>query len=215
MIMTKLLDFSDASYSDFKLGLDLEEVVRGDIISDVIRWQLAKKRAGTHKTKGRSEVSGTTKKPYRQKGTGRARQGSLRSPQFRTGGVVFGPVVRDHSYSINKKIRKKALSMAVSYKSNADSLFVAKGLEAFSGKTSDDLKILYAFDFMRVALSKKSKVLFVTDYDKNSDCYKGLRNIIGISFLHSRGLNVASLMMSDYVIFDQSDVEYIQGRLTC
>ncbi len=80
--------------------------VRADILHRVVVWQLAKRRAGTHKVKGMGEVSGTTKKPYRQKGTGNARHGSLRSPQFRKGGIVHGPVVRDHGYSLNKKVRR-------------------------------------------------------------------------------------------------------------
>src|SRR5207248_5798442 len=79
-------------------------------------WQLAKRRAGTHKTKGVSDISGTTKKPYRQKGTGRARQGSLRSPQFRGGAVIFGPVVRSHEFGLQKKVRRLGLKTALSAK---------------------------------------------------------------------------------------------------
>ncbi len=80
--------------------------VRRDILARVVNWQLAKRRAGTHKTKGISDISGTTKKPYKQKGTGRARQGSLRSPQFRGGAVIFGPVVRSHEFGLQKKVRR-------------------------------------------------------------------------------------------------------------
>src|ERR1700751_5121256 len=89
---------------------------RGEIMARVVHWQLAKRRAGTHKTKGMGEVQGTTKKPYRQKGTGNARQGSLRAPQFRTGGVVHGPVVRSHEYRLNKKVRRLGLLSALSQK---------------------------------------------------------------------------------------------------
>ena len=101
--------------------IDLPETLFGatprpDIMARVVHWQLAKRRAGTHKVKGMGEVSGTTKKPYRQKGTGNARQGSLRAPQFRTGGVVHGPVVRDHGYSLNKKVRRLGLISALSQK---------------------------------------------------------------------------------------------------
>ena len=90
----------------------------------VVHWQLAKRRAGTHKTKGMSEVSGTTKKPYRQKGTGNARQGSLRAPQFRSGGVVHGPVLRSHEYSLNKKVRRLGLISALSQKQAEGKLVV-------------------------------------------------------------------------------------------
>jgi large subunit ribosomal protein L4 len=87
-------------------------VPRPDILHQVVHWQLAKARAGTHSAKGMGEVSGTTKKPYRQKGIGKARQGSLRAPQFRGGGVVHGPVVRSHGYPLNKKVRKLGLLQA-------------------------------------------------------------------------------------------------------
>src|SRR5438105_9284884 len=87
---------------------------RPDVMARVVHWQLAKRRAGTHKAKGMGEVQGTTKKPYKQKGTGRARQGSLRSPQFRKGGVVHGPVPRDHGYDLPKKVRRLGLISALS-----------------------------------------------------------------------------------------------------
>src|SRR3954467_4747313 len=103
---------------------------RADIMARVVHWQLAKRRAGTHSTKGLSEVSGTTKKPYRQKGTGNARQGSLRAPQFRTGGVVHGPVVRDHGYRLPKKVRRLGLISALSQKVRDGKLVV---LDAASG----------------------------------------------------------------------------------
>src|SRR5215472_19247952 len=98
--------------------------VRGDILARVINWQLAKRRAGTHKAKGVSEVSGTSKKPYKQKGTGRARQGSLRSPQFRGGGVIFGPVVRSHEFDLQKKVRRLGLKTALSAKQAEGKLVV-------------------------------------------------------------------------------------------
>src|SRR5271166_5908454 len=111
-------------------------VPRADIMARVVHWQLAKRRSGNHKVKGMSEVSGTTKKPYRQKGTGNARQGSLRAPQFRTGGVVHGPVVRDHGYDLPKKVRRLGLISALSQKQVDGKLVV---LEAASGghKTKD------------------------------------------------------------------------------
>ena len=100
--------------------------VRSDILNRVIKWQLAKRRAGTHKTRGISEISGTTAKPWRQKGTGRARHGSRRSPQFRGGAVTFGPVVRDHAISLPKKVRKLGLRTALSAKA-ADGKLVVGG----------------------------------------------------------------------------------------
>src|SRR6201996_5240806 len=97
---------------------------RPDIMARVVHWQLAKRRSGNHKAKGMAEVSGTTKKPYKQKGTGNARQGSLRSPQFRTGGRVHGPVVRSHEYSLNKKVRRLGLISALSQKAVENKLVI-------------------------------------------------------------------------------------------
>ncbi len=102
--------------------------VRPDIIARVMHWQLMKRRAGTHRTKGMGEVSGTTKKPYKQKGTGNARQGSLRSPQFRTGGRVHGPVVRDHGFDLPKKVRRLGLISALSMKQSEGKLVVVDGV---------------------------------------------------------------------------------------
>jgi large subunit ribosomal protein L4 len=107
---------------------------RPDIIARVVHWQLAKRRAGTHKTKGMGEVQGTTKKPYRQKGTGNARQGSLRAPQFRTGGVVHGPVVREHAYSLNKKVLRLRLVFALSQKALEGKVVILDSVEGV-GKT--------------------------------------------------------------------------------
>src|ERR1700749_2896424 len=98
--------------------------VRQDLIFRAVNWQLAKRRSGNHKTKGISEISGTTKKPYNQKGTGRARQGSLRSPQFRGGAAIFGPVVRDHGFDLQKKVRRLGLKTALSAKQAEGKLIV-------------------------------------------------------------------------------------------
>ncbi|OYV41988.1 MAG: 50S ribosomal protein L4, partial [Acidocella sp. 20-61-6] len=105
-------------------------VPRMDIIARVIHWQLAKRRSGNHKVKGMGEVSGTTRKPFKQKGTGNARQGSLRAPQFRTGGAVHGPVVRDHGYSLNKKVRRLGLLSALSQKAADGKLIILDAVGA-------------------------------------------------------------------------------------
>src|SRR5208337_1509459 len=97
---------------------------RPDILARVVNWQLAKRRAGNHKTKGISEIQGTTKKPYKQKGTGRARQGSLRSPQFRGGARIFGPVVRSPAFDLQKKVRRLGLKTALSAKQDEGKLVV-------------------------------------------------------------------------------------------
>ena len=112
---------------------------RPDIMARVVQWQLMKRRAGTHKTKGLGEVRGTTKKPYRQKGTGNARQGSLRAPQFRGGGVVHGPVVRDHGFDLPKKVRRLGLISALSQKAAEGKLVVIDVAES-AGRTREVAK---------------------------------------------------------------------------
>src|SRR5271168_1897746 len=116
---------------------------RTDLMARVVHWQLAKRRAGTHSTKGMNDVSGTTKKPYRQKGTGNARQGSLRAPQFRGGGIVHGPVPHSHAYSLNKKVRRLGLISALSQK-QADGKLVVLDAANGAAKTSDLAKKLKA-----------------------------------------------------------------------
>ena len=124
-------EVGDIELADEVFGLP----VRRDILARVVNWQLAKRRAGTHKTKGISDISGTTKKPYKQKGTGRARQGSLRSPQFRGGAVIFGPVVRSHEFGLQKKVRRLGLKTALSAKQAEGKLVV---IDAASRRRSQD-----------------------------------------------------------------------------
>src|SRR5665213_4331333 len=109
--------------------------VRKDILARMVNWQLAKRRAGTHKAKQIGDVQGTTKKPYKQKGTGRARQGSLRSPQFRGGAVIFGPVVRSHEFGLQKKVRRLALKTALSAKQKDGKLIVLDKASSSASKT--------------------------------------------------------------------------------
>ena len=109
--------------------------IRSDILDRVVQWQLSKRRAGTHSARTISQVSGTTKKPYAQKGTGNARQGSLRSPQFRGGAIVFGPVPRDHGYDMPKKVRQLALKTALSSKAKEGKLIILDMAKADSHKT--------------------------------------------------------------------------------
>ena len=117
---------------------------RPDIMARVVHWQLSKRRGGNHKVKGMAEVSGTTKKPYKQKGTGNARQGSLRSPQFRTGGVVHGPVVRSHEYSLNKKVRRLGLISALSQKTGREQAGRSGRCEDMRPKTGELAKKIKA-----------------------------------------------------------------------
>ena len=144
---------------------------RRDIIARVVHWQLAKRRAGTHKTKGMGEVSGTTKKPYKQKGTGNARQGSLRAPQFRTGGVVHGPVVRSHAYDLPKKVRRLGLICALSQKQAEGKVIVLDTVANVTGKTRD---LVAQFKAMGI-----SSALFV-DHTVDEAFKRASANIVGV-----------------------------------
>jgi large subunit ribosomal protein L4 len=177
---------------------------RVDIMARVVHWQLAKRRAGTHKVKGMDEVQGTTKKPYRQKGTGNARQGSLRAPQFRTGGVVHGPVVRSHEYSLNKKVRRLGLISALSQKQAEGKLVVLDQATDGSGKTGE--------------LARKLKVLgwrsaLIVDHTVDEGFRRVSRNIPGIIVLPSIGANVYDIMRHDVLAITTAGVEALRRRL--
>lgn len=176
---------------------------RPDIMARVVHWQLACRRAGTHKVKGLSEVSGTTKKPYRQKGTGNARQGSLRAPQFRTGGVVHGPVVRDHGYSLPKKVRRLGLKSALSQK-RADGKLVV--LEAATGtaKTRELAAKLKALGWGSV---------LIVDQRVDEQFLKASRNIPGVDLLPSIGANVYDILNHDLLVVTTAGVAGLKERL--
>lgn len=178
---------------------------RKDIMARVVHWQLAKRRGGNHKTKGMGEVQGTTKKPYRQKGTGNARQGSLRSPQFRTGGVVHGPVVRSHEYSLNKKVRRLGLISALSQKQAEGKLVVLDVAGGDLTKTRD--------------LARKLKVLgwrsaLIVDSAVDDTFLRVSRNIHGIDILPTIGANVYDILRHDVLAITSAGVEALRMRLS-
>jgi len=177
---------------------------RPDIMARVVHWQQAKRRAGTHKVKGMGEVSGTTRKPYKQKGTGNARQGSLRAPQFRTGGVVHGPVVRSHGYDLPKKVRRLGLISALSQKQRDGKLVVLDAAAGGTGKTKD-LKAKL------IALGWKS--VLVIDGTVDEGFLKSSRNIIGIDVLPTIGANVYDILAHDVLAITTAGVEGLKQRL--
>jgi large subunit ribosomal protein L4 len=176
---------------------------RADIMARVVHWQLAKRRAGTHKTKGIGEVQGTTKKPYRQKGTGNARQGSLRAPQFRTGGRVHGPVVRSHEYRLNKKVRRLGLICALSQKAADDKLVV---LDAASGtaKTGELAKKLKALGW--------SSALIV-DHVVDEGFLRASRNLHKFDVLPTVGANVYDILNHDVLAITVAGLSGLKARL--
>ena len=176
---------------------------RADIMARVVQWQLAKRRAGTHKVKGMGEVSGTTRKPYKQKGTGNARQGSLRAPQFRTGGAVHGPVVRSHGFDLPKKVRRLGLISALSQKLADGKLVV---LEEATG-------------MVRTAeLAVKLKALgwtsaLIVDGTVDEGFLRAARNIPKIDVLPSVGANVYDILNHDVLAITRAGVEGLKERL--
>lgn len=179
--------------------------LRKDILHRVVEWQRAKKRAGTHKTKGISEISGTTKKPYKQKGTGSARQGSLRSPQYRGGAVIFGPVVRSHAHDLPKKVRKLGLRIAFSAKIRDSKLQIVEDLGLESSKTSHLLN--------KIKNIVGSSTLFIDTNTNNTNFLLAARNIGNINILPVQGANVYDVLKHQNIIMTRSAVEQLEERL--
>jgi large subunit ribosomal protein L4 len=179
--------------------------VRRDILARMVNWQLAKRRAGTHKTKGISDVQGTTKKPWRQKGTGRARQGSLRSPQFRGGAVIFGPVVRSHEFGLQKKVRRLALKTALSAKQAEGKLVV---LEKASVKAPKTKALAQQFE----KLGWRS-VLIIDGPSVDENFARAARNIPEVDVLPQQGANVYDILRRDTLVLTRDAVQHLEARL--
>jgi large subunit ribosomal protein L4 len=174
------------------------------VIYDVVRMQMAARRSGTSSTKTRSDVSGGGKKPWRQKGTGRARAGTSRSPIWRGGGIVFGPHPRDYSFHVPKKIRKKALISVLSMKLKEDKMLILKDfpMEKISTKTFKSVVDLFGF----------KKVLFVLD-NQNEVLLKSSRNIKNIKMIRSEGINVYDVLNCEHLVLLEPSVKKIEGAL--
>jgi large subunit ribosomal protein L4 len=190
--------------------IDLLDVVFGiqprrDILTRMVNWQLAKRRSGNHKTKGISDIMGTTKKPWAQKGTGRARQGSLRSPQFRKGAVIFGPVVRDHAHDLPKKVRRLALCMAISAKNKDGKLIVIDSVKLDSHKTKQ-----LAQKFGKLGFTS---ALIIDGANLDPNFTKAARNIPHVDVLPEQGINVYDIMRRDTLVLTRVAVEQLQERL--
>ena len=192
--------------------IDINEKIFGlkifpDLIHQYIRFQNAKSRQGSHKTKTRSEVNGRAKKPFSQKGTGNARQGSSKPPHFRGGATSMGPVVRNHSFSLNKKEKKIALKSALSSKLHENNIVFLDTLEVKTHKTKDLVSKLNNFDF--------NSALFVYGGQKIDDNFKkASSNIPHISLLSCSGINVKDLISNHKIFIDEKSVDQITKRLS-
>ena len=190
------LDLDDAVF-----GLE----VRKDILARVVEWQRAKARAGTHKTKTRSEVSGTGKKPFKQKGSGNARQGTLRAPQHEGGGRAHGPVVRSHAFSLNKKVRALGLCHALSAKAKEGKLLVIDAAETKAAKTA-----ALAKNFEGLGLKKP---LIIGGEVLNENFAKAARNLKGVDVLPIQGANVYDILRHSELVLTKDAALALQARL--
>jgi large subunit ribosomal protein L4 len=202
---TKIISLDNQPVGEIDLSDDVFGVkLRTDLLHRMVGWQLAKRRSGNHKTKGVSEISGTTKKPYKQKGTGHARQGSLRSPQFRGGAVIFGPVVRSHAHDLTKKVRKLALKVALSAKAADGKLVVLDQAKAATPKTKDLAARLKALAWGSV---------LVIDGKVDDNFALASRNMPFVDVLPSVGANVYDILRRDTLVLTKDAVEALEARL--
>ncbi len=191
---------SDIELSENVFGLP----ARADILHRMVNWQLAKRRSGNHKTKTRSEVSGTGKKPFAQKGTGRARQGSMKAVHQRGGGTVFGPVVRSHAIDLPKKYRLLALRTALSAKHADGKLVILDEAKAKSSKTKDMVKSLATLGL--------TSALFI-DAETDNNFVLSLRNIPNMDLLPQNGINVYDILRRDTLVLTKEALAQIEARL--
>jgi large subunit ribosomal protein L4 len=177
---------------------------REDIIARVVKWQLAKRRAGTHKVKSRSEIAKTGAKMFRQKGTGRARHGAASVVQFRGGGVVHGPVVRDHGHELPKKVRKLGLRSVLSAKAASGKLIIVDNLKS-DGKTASLKAKLTGLGV--------SNALVIGGETLENEFVRAAANIPLIDVLPSQGLNVYDAVRRDVLVMTKDAVDFIEERL--
>jgi large subunit ribosomal protein L4 len=179
--------------------------VRKDVLHRVVQWQRAKAQAGTHKTKTISEISGTTAKPFKQKGTGRARQGSRRATQFVGGQTVFGPVVRSHAHSLTKKFRVLGLKTALSAKHADSAIVILKDTAIASGKTADLAKKITALGW---------KNPLIIDVTPDSNFVQAACNIKHLDVLPVVGINVWDILRHKELVLTEAAVASLEARLS-
>ncbi|CAA7624017.1 50S ribosomal protein L4 [Magnetospirillum sp. UT-4] len=202
---TNVISLDNTTVGEIELADDVFGVtVRTDLLHRMVTWQRAKARSGNHKTKGISEISGTTKKPFAQKGGGRARQGSLRSPQFRGGATIFGPVVRSHAFDMNKKVRKLALKVALSAKAANGKLIVIDQAKVDAPKTK-----ALAASFKKLGWSS----VLVIDGAVDDNFALSARNLPHVDVLPEIGANVYDILRRDTLVLTKDAVQALEARL--
>lgn len=203
-LSVKTLDAAEAGtidVADTVFGLPS----RPDILARMVNWQLAKRRAGTHDTKEIGEISGGGRKPWKQKGTGQARQGSTRSPQWRKGAVIFGPTPRSHAHDLPKKVRKLALRTALSTKQAEGKLVVVDAAKLTDGKTKELAK--------RFATLGWGSVLIIDGPTLDMNFARAARNLPHVDVLPQQGANVYDILRRDTLVLTKDAVQHLEARL--
>ncbi|AWN44126.1 50S ribosomal protein L4 [Methylobacterium durans] len=190
-------------------SVELDEAIfglepRADLLQRMVRWQLAKRRAGTHAVQNRSDVNRTRKKLYKQKGTGNARHGAASAPQFRGGGRAFGPVVRDHGHDLPKKVRALALRHALSSKAKSETLIVIDDVKLAEGKT----KVL-SERFGKLGLSS---ALIIGGAEIDANFGRAARNLPQIDVLPVQGINVYDILRREKLVLTRAAVDALEAR---
>ncbi len=203
MATATVTDWSKKKVKEVELNPEVfEKPLRKDLLQEVVKWQLASRRSGTHKAKTRAEVSGGGKKPFKQKGTGNARQGSSRSPLMPGGAVLFGPTPRDYSYKLPQKVKQAGLKTALSYLAQNGKFFVVSDMES-GGKTKELLTQLKKFGVKKAVLvDAKEDVAFK----------RAARNLESYRYYGVEGINVFDLLKYDTAIVTESSLDKIVAR---
>ena len=206
MAKLDIINLKGEKVEDLKVNDEIFKANENDVVvKKALDLQLASLRQGTAKTKTRAEVSGGGRKPYKQKGTGNARQGSIRAPHYRGGGVAFGVTPRSYTFKMNKKERVLALRSALSMKAQAKELVIVDSLEMASLKTKDVKDMIKS-------LNLTGKVLFVTSNDAEN-LYMGSRNLNKVNVILAEELNVFDIVNSDTLVIDEAAVAAIEEVL--
>lgn len=200
----QILDWENKKNGEIELEDSVfKAVIREDLISDVVRWQRARRRQGSHNAKDRGDVRGGGIKPFRQKGTGNARQGSIRSPLLRKGGVIHGPHPRSYDYKLPSSIKKIALKGTLSQLAKQGSICVVVDMLSKTGKTKD----------LKNSLEKIGvKKALLVDQSRDEKFYRACKNLPSCQYIPVAGLNVLDLLKYQYVVFTKAGVEQVNLR---
>ena len=192
---------------DIKLSKEIFDIETNDnVVRDAIQVAMSGLRQGTYKVKTRSEVSGGGRKPWRQKGTGRARQGSIRAPQWRGGGIALGPVPRDYSLKMNRKTRKLALKSALTYKARDKEIIVVDKISLDVPKTKEMVKMLESLEL-------NNKKILVVMHELNENVILAGRNLQNIFMMEPYELNVLDIINADYILADVAAIKTVEEAL--